>query len=252
MPELKPDLAPALERQRYAQGITRAWGIAALSLLALALCAVFFIAPRGEVRAGGDAQRIFYFHLSAAWVGFGAWIVTAIYSVAYLRKRDLRFDRVAVASAEIGVVFLAMVLLTGMIWGKVAWNTWWTWDTKLTLSLLQFLLYVAYLVLRSGVEEPDKRARFAAVYGLLGVLTVPLNFLVSRVLNSVHPAVFGPSINAQQQGGSGIAGPMYPILLFSILAFTVAYIYFVRRRVALQQAMDQAECLRAELLHHAG
>ena len=140
---------------------TRAIGIAAAALFVVALFMVFFIAPRGDIRSGGDAQRIFYFHLSSAWIGFGAWIVTAVCSIRYLKTRDFKFDRIAVSSAEIGVVFLAMVLLTGMLWGRPTWNTWWTWDFKLTLSVLQFLLYVAYLMLRSGIDEPDRRARFS-------------------------------------------------------------------------------------------
>ena len=227
---------------------TRAIGIAAAAMFVVALFMVFFIAPRGDLRSGGDAQRIFYFHLSSAWIGFGAWIVTAVCSIRYLKTRDFKYDRIAVSSAEIGVVFLAMVLLTGMLWGKPTWNTWWTWDFKLTLSILQFLLYVAYLMLRSGIDEPDRRARFSAVYGIVGVLTVPLNFLVSRVLNSIHPAVFGPSVNGSAQGQSGVAPEMVPILIFSLLAYTLVYIYFVRTRVALQERMDTLTARRAELI----
>jgi heme exporter protein C len=228
--------------------VTRAIGLAAGAMFLVALFMVFFIAPRGELKSGGDAQRIFYFHLSSAWVGFGAWIVTAVCSIRYLKTRDLKFDRIAIASAEIGVVFLAMVLLTGMIWARPTWNAWWTWDFKLTLSALQFLLYIAYLMLRSGIEEPDRRARFAAVYGIVGALTVPLNFLVSRVLNSIHPAVFGPSVNGAQQGQTGVAPEMIPILIFSLLTFTVIYLYLVRTRVAMQARMDVLSMRRAELI----
>ena len=228
--------------------ITRAIGLAAGAMFVVALFMVFFIAPRGELKSGGDAQRIFYFHLSSIWVGFGGWIVSAVCSVRYLKTRDFKYDRIAVASAEIGVVFLVMGLLTGMIWARPTWNTWWTWDFKLTLSALQILLYIAYLMLRSGIEEPDKRARFAAVYGIVGVLTVPLNFLVSRVLNSIHPAVFGPSVNGAQQGQTGVAPEMIPILIFSMLAYTLVYIFLLRTRIAMQQRMDVLSMRRAELI----
>lgn len=228
--------------------VTRAVGLAAAALYLVALFMVFFIAPRAQDQAGGQAQRIFYFHLASAWVGFAAWGVTAYASIRYLKTRNLRWDRMAVSSAEIGVFFLTLVLLTGMLWGRPTWNAWWTWDFKLTLSVLQFLMYIAYLMLRSGIDEPDRRARFAAVYGIVGVLTVPLNFLVSRVLQSIHPAVFGPSVNGAQQGQTGVASEMYPILLFALFAYTVLYIFLLRTRVAMQERMDVLEAKRASLI----
>jgi heme exporter protein C len=234
------------EEARSAQ-TTRAIGVAALMLLVVALLMVFVVAPRAQDASGGQAQRIFYFHVSAAWIGFAAWLVSAYAGVRYLRSRDMKWDRLAVSSAEIGVIFIVMVLLTGMLWARPTWNAWWTWDFKLTLSLLQFLMYLAYLVLRSGVENPEQRARFSAVYGIIGSLTIPLNFLVSRVLQSIHPAVFGDSVNARQQGGFGIAGEMIPVLVFSLVTFSIFYIYFLRLRVALQENLDRLDLRRAEL-----
>ncbi len=234
------------DAERSAQ-TTRAVGAAALALLIVALLMVFVVAPKAQDASGGQAQRIFYFHVSAAWIAFSAWLVSAYGGVRYLRSRDMKWDHLAVASAEIGVMFIVMVLLTGMLWGRPTWNAWWTWDFKLTLSLLQFLMYLAYLVLRSGVENPEQRARFSAVYGIIGSLTIPLNFLVSRVLQSIHPAVFGDSVNARQQGGFGLAGEMVPVLLFSLLTFTVFYVYFLRARIALQEGADQISLRRAEL-----
>ena len=236
--------APSTARNEQ---VTRALGVAALALLAVALMMVFVVAPRAQDASGGQAQRIFYFHVSVAWIAFLAWIVAAYAGVRYLKSRDFKWDRIAVSSAEIGVIFIVMVLLTGMLWGRPTWNAWWTWDFKLTLSLLQFLMYLAYLVLRSGVENPEQRARFSAVYSIIGSLTIPLNFLVSRVLQSIHPAVFGDSVNAKQQGGFGIAGEMVPVLLFSLLTFSVFYVYFLRARVALQEQSDLVALRRAEL-----
>jgi heme exporter protein C len=235
--------------QTMSSQTTRAWGIAAAAMLVIALVLVFLVAPRAQDTAGGDVQRIFYFHVSSAWNGFGAWFVTAIAGVLYLKRRDLKYDRVAVAAAEIGVLFITMVLLTGMLWARPVWNTWWTWDFKLTLSALQFLMYVAYLMLRTGIDDPNRRARFAAVYGIIGALTIPLNFLVSRVLDSIHPAVFGPSVNATQQGGFGITPGMGLVLGFCVLAFTVLFIFMLRVRIGIQERTDTLAARRAELTY---
>jgi heme exporter protein C len=223
-------------------------GIAAGALLLVSLYLVFFFAPRAQDASGGQAQRIFYFHVSSAWVGFLAWFVAAYAAVRYLRSRDPKWDRLGFASAEIGVMFMVMMLLSGMLWARPTWNAWWTWDYKLTLSLLQFLLFVAYLVLRSGIDHPEKRARFAAVYTVLGSITIPLNFVVSRVLeNSVHPTVFGDSVNGRQQGDFGLANDMRIVFYISALALTLVYVYMLRRRTALQARLDTNAERRAAL-----
>ncbi len=228
--------------------VTRAFGLAALALMAVALFVVFTLAPPGDLKSGGEAQRIFYFHISSAWLGFGAWLMTAFSGVRYLQTRDLQWDRRAHASAEIGVMFIVLVLLSGMLWGKPTWNAWWTWDFKLTLSALQFLMYVAYLMLRGGIENMDQRARFASVYGVVGALTVPLNFLVSRVLQSIHPAVIGPSVNASQQGGFGVSMDRTIILIFCMVAFTVLYIFMFRTRVGTLEREDVLAERKAALI----
>jgi heme exporter protein C len=223
-------------------------GPLAIALMVIALGLVFFVAPRAQDASGGQAQRIFYFHVSAAWVGFLSWFVCAFGGIAYLRTKNLKWDRLAVSAGEIGVLFLVMMLLSGMLWARPTWNAWWTWDYKLTLSLLQFLMFVAYLVLRTGIDNPQRRARFAAVYSVIGSITIPLNFIVSRVLeNSVHPTVFGDSVNGRQQGGFGMAPEMRAIFYFCVLAFTVAYIFMLRRRVTLQERTESLAQRRAML-----
>lgn len=240
--------SPVTTRQQPSESVTRAFGLAALAMLAVALVMVFVIAPPGDVRSGGQAQRIFYFHLSSAWVGFGAWLVTAVCGIRYLKTRDLKWDRRAHASAEIGVLFIVLVLLSGMLWGRPTWNAWWTWDFKLTLSALQLLMYVAYLMLRSGIENPEQRARFASVYGIIGSLTIPLNFLVSRVLQSIHPAVFGPSVNAAQQGDFGVSADRTIILIFCLVTFTLVYIFFFRTRAAQLEREDNLALRKVALI----
>jgi heme exporter protein C len=241
-------ISPPVRRTLGATRTTSVIGIVAGALLLIALYLVFFFAPRAQDASGGQAQRIFYFHVSSAWVGFLAWFVAAYAAVRYLRTREQRWDQLGFASAEIGVTFMVVMLLSGMLWARPTWNAWWTWDYKLTLSLLQFLLFVAYLVLRSGIEDPEKRARFAAIYTVIGSLTIPLNFIVSRVLeNSLHPTVFGDSVNGRQQGGFGLATDMRIVFYVSVVALTLVYVYLLRRRIALQQRLDANARRRAEL-----
>jgi heme exporter protein C len=241
-------ISPPVRHTLGATRTTSVIGIVAGALLLIALYLVFFFAPRAQDASGGQAQRIFYFHVSSAWVGFLAWFVAAYAAVRYLRTREQRWDQLGFASAEIGVTFMVVMLLSGMLWARPTWNAWWTWDYKLTLSLLQFLLFVAYLVLRSGIEDPEKRARFAAIYTVIGSLTIPLNFIVSRVLeNSLHPTVFGDSVNGRQQGGFGLATDMRIVFYVSVVALTLVYVYLLRRRIALQQRLDANARRRAEL-----
>lgn len=239
--------ASAVRTESQAQ-VTRGIGAAAFAMLIVALALVFLVAPSGDARSGGEVQRIFYFHISSAWIGFGAWLVTAFCGARYLQTRDVRWDRRAHASAEIGVLFITLVLLSGMLWGRPTWNTWWTWDFKLTLSALQFLMYVAYLMLRSGIENPEQRARFASIYGIVGALTVPLNFLVSRVLQSIHPAVIGPSVNAAEQGGFGVSTDRMVILVFCMVTFTLIYIFLFRSRMRLLEREDELATRKAALI----
>lgn len=234
-------------RKSQHKRVTRTIGVVAGVMFVVALLLVFLVAPRAQDEAGGNVQRIFYFHIASAWNGFGAWIVTAVAGGLYLKRRDYKYDRIALASAEIGVVFMAMVLLSGMLWARPVWNTWWTWDFKLTLSALQFLMYLAYLMLRSGLDDPGRRARFAAVYGIISSLTIPMNFLVSRVLQSIHPAVFGPSVNATQQGGFGVPTQMGLILVFCIATFTFIYLFMLRTRVGIEERANELAVQRAEL-----
>jgi heme exporter protein C len=231
--------------------IGKLYPIIVCAMILISLVLVFFVAPRAQAQAGGDVQRIFYFHVSSLWVGFGAWFITAIYGFKYLRSRDLAHDRVAMSSAEIGLMFMTLGLLSGMLWGRPVWNAWWTWEPKLTLSALQYLTYAAYLMLRMGVDDVRRRARFASVYGIIGALIIPLNFLISRVLQSLHPAVFGPSVNAAQQGGFGIEQTMLWTLIVCLISFTLVYFYFLHQRIYLQNQADRLEERRVTLLANA-
>lgn len=190
---------------------------------------------------GRYAQRIIYFHIATAWVGFLAFFVTFVGGVAYLRTQSRTWDIVALSSAEIGTVFMLGVLISGSIWAKPAWGVWWVWDERLTISLVQFLIYVGYLMLRASVEDPSRRARFAAVYGIVAFISVPINFIAIRIWRTQHPLVFG--------GEDGGLGPnMMFAFAFSLITFTVWYATLIWHRIRLERFRDDVEQLKQRLL----
>jgi heme exporter protein C len=153
--------------------IDLALAVLAFVLMIAALYVVFLWVPRE--RTMGDVQRIFYFHVSAAMTSFVAFFLVFIGSIGYLIKRDAWYDRIASCSAEIGLLMITITLITGPIWAKPAWGIWWTWDMRLTTSLVLGLIYLAYLMLRAYVLEKEKRANLSAVVGIIGFLDVPLS-----------------------------------------------------------------------------
>ena len=146
--------------------------------VAVALFLVFLVAPREAIM--GDVQRVFYFHVSAAWTGYLALLVSFLASVLYLLRGERRWDRVALSSVEIGLVFITEGIITGSIWAKAVWGVWWTWDPRLTTSAVLWVIYASYLTLRRATEEKGRQARLAAVYGILGFVAVPVNFMAIR------------------------------------------------------------------------
>jgi heme exporter protein C len=211
-----------------------------------ALAMVFLYAPRE--RTMGDVQRIFYFHLGSAWVGFFAFFVTMVSGVLYLWKNEERWDVVGNASAEVGTVFMTMAIISGSLWARPVWNTWWTWDPRLTISAVQWLLYLAYFMLRNGLENPAQRARFAAVYGIIAFLTVPLSFLSIRIWRTIHPVVVAGQAGNSAEGAFSMTTKMRQTLFFSLGAFTVLYATLLRHRLRLAWAQERAARLRQRVL----
>ncbi|MGC9395422.1 MAG: cytochrome c biogenesis protein [Anaerolineae bacterium] len=201
----------------------------------VALSMVFLYAPREATM--GEVQRIFYFHVSSAWVGFFGFFVTFVGGISYLATNSRRWDILAFSSAEVGLVFISMTLVTGMLWAKPAWGTYWTWEPRLTISAVQWLLYVAYVMLRGSVLSPEREARFAAVYGIAAFVTVPLSWFAIRWWRTIHPQVVSSE-------GMAIASKMIHTLLVSIAAFTLVYVTLLRQRMALEQAKDRLAALR--------
>lgn len=190
---------------------------------------------------GRYAQRIIYFHIATAWVGFLAFFVTFVGGVAYLRTQSRAWDIVALSSAEIGTVFMLGVLVSGSIWAKPAWGVWWVWDERLTISLVQFLIYVGYLMLRASVEDPSRRARFAAVYGIVAFISVPINFIAIRLWRTQHPLMFGSE-------DGGLSSNMMFAFFFCLATFTVWYATLMWHRIRLEHFRDDVEQLKQKLL----
>ncbi len=220
-------------------------GLSVLSALMIfiAIYLALLAAPDADLQSetGRYAQRIIYFHIATAWVGFLAFFVTFVAGIAYLRAQKRKWDIVALSSAEIGTVFMLGVLLSGSLWARPAWGTWWVWDERLTISLVQFLVYVGYLMLRTSVQDPVRRARFAAVYGIVAFISVPINFIAIRMWRTQHPLMFGSS-------GGGLGPNMMFAFFFSLLAFSLWYVTLMWHRIRLERSRDDLEQLKQEIL----
>ncbi len=210
------DPGTARSRRRLVLG-----ALAGVSLIVL-LIAALFVAP--EDAAQGAAQRIFYIHVPSAWVGFLAFAVVFVASIRFLMTGDRRFDDIASASAAVGMVFTTAVLITGPLWGRATWGVYWTWDPRLTSFLLLWLIYLSYLVLRGYVPEPQRRARYSAVVGIVGFLDVPIVYLSVRWWRAQHPAqlIFTRG---------GLPTSMLIVLLVGVAAFTFLYLYLLSVRL---------------------
>lgn len=184
----------------------------------------------------GPAQKIFYVHAPSAWVAFLAFALVAVAGLLYLWLRDARLDRFAESSAEVGVVFTTVVLVTGPLWGKPVWGTWWTWDARLTSTLFLWFIYVGYLVLRGAIESPTLRARYSAILGALGALLIPFIHLSVYLFRTLHPQ---PIIMKPDR--PSLPQEMLMTLLVAMLAFTLLYAGLVRARYRLALARDHAD-----------
>jgi heme exporter protein C len=212
-------------------------------LVLVAIYLALLGAPDANLRSetGRYAQRIIYFHIATAWVGFLAFFITFVGGIGYLRTQRRVWDIVALSSAEIGTIFMLGVLVSGSIWARPAWGVWWVWDERLTISLIQFLVYLGYLMLRSTVEDPARRARFAAVYGVIAFISVPINFIAIRMWRTQHPLMFGA-----EEGG--LAPGMMFAFFFSLITFTIWYVTLMWHRIRLEQLRDDVAALKERIL----
>lgn len=228
-----------MAKQKYAALAWRRVLTATTALTVLAAIYMVVLWVPGDAKLG-VVQKIFYFHVASAWVGFFAFFVVFVLSILYLKKKDRSLDRIAYASAEAGVVFTTIVIATGPIWAKSSWNIWWNWDIRLTTTLVLWFLYLAYLMIRSMSLEEEKRGTLSAVFGIVGFLNVPLVFMSIRWWGSIHPAVVDAT-------GFQIGPNMLRTLLVSILAFTLLYASFMDKSVSLQIAEDRLQEMKDNL-----
>lgn len=216
----------------------RLLAMAAWGLFAFASVAALFIAREAEAAQGGPLQRIFYFHVPSAWVGYLAFAVVFIASVSYLRTRDRRWDLLATAAAEVGVVFVTLVLITGPIWARPVWGTWWQWDARLTSAFVMWLTYIGYLFLRALAADPRTIGRPAAIVGIVGFLNVPIVHFSVYWWRTLHPQ--GPAVG-NLSDNSGLGGPELLAFFSALAAFTLLSVWMLAVRVRVGQLADLVE-----------
>ncbi len=194
-------------------------------LMVTSVLLVFLVAPDAANLATNTeraVQRIFYFHVPSWWVGFLAFLVAAVAGGGYLASGQETWDMIELSSIEIGLTFTTIGLISGSIWAKPTWNTWWTWEPRLTTAAVGWLLYVGYLFLRNGVENPRRRARLAAVLSIVAFVSVPVNFMAIRWWRTIHPVVIGTA--SEGAVGGFAAGPsMRLVFFFCLFSFTCLY-----------------------------
>ena len=215
-------------------------GAVAILLVIASAYASFFVAP--EERTMGVIQRIFYFHVASAWAGFTAFFICFVGNLLYVWKRSQKYDWLAVSGAEVGLAFTTVVLITGPIWAHPVWGIWWTWDARLTSTFVLWLLYVSYLLLRTLVEEPDRRALLSSLFGIFAFIDVPLVFGAIRWWRTQHPQ---PVIAGGQ--GSGLEHTMKLVFFFSAFAMHVFMAFLVAERYALEKMQTETDFLAREV-----
>jgi len=202
---------------------------------------IFMVAPTDSVL--GHVQRVFYFHVPIAIMSFLAFFAVFIASLGYLIKRTPKWDAIAHASAEVGVVFVTLALLTGIIWARPIWNTWWTWEPRLTTTMILWLIYVAYLMVRSYAPSQSKGAIYGAVVGILGFIDVPIVYYSVVWWRSIHPSpVVGPFAQAD-----ALDSTMAWILLYSFITFVFFFAYMVMERIELRNTEEALGRIRFTL-----
>ncbi len=194
----------------------------------------------------GDVQRVFYFHVGTAWVGLIGFVIAALSGIVYLITKDMKWDRFEVAAVEVSTMFFFITIVLGSIWARPAWNTWWTWDLRLTTAAITELIFIAYFMLRQGIEDSEKRASFSAIYTLLGGISAPITFMVIRLFRSIHPVVIGNQ-SAAAQGGFDMTADMLTAFFFALFAFTVIFIDLMWHRLRLGVFQEKVEQLKLKV-----
>lgn len=216
-----------------------------LMLLAASYMA-FIYAPTESTM--GAVQRIFYFHVGAAWAGALAFAVTVYAGIRYLISAENKWDTLGSCSVEVGLALITITLTSGPVWAQFAWGVPWTWDPKLTASAVMWLSYAAYLMLRQGIEDPGRRARFGAIYGIIAFASVIMTYFGVRFATAtIHPVIVGPSASTPTTD-IGMTPPMIAAMVFAFITFTFVYATLLWHRVRLQNLADRVNRLKALVL----
>lgn len=230
--------------------LTRIFSWAAAVAMLVTLLMIFFYAP--TERTMGHVQRIFYFHVGSAWISSVAFFMALVGGVLYLRRPSKTWDTVALASVEIGLAFTTMTIVSGSVWGRPAWNTWWIWSPRLTSITVMWLVYVAYFMLRGAIEDDERRGRFSAVYVIAGFVTVIITFLSIRFLRDIHPVLIGEASEAaeglQEFAGGLESAQMGITVTISTVTFSLLYLAWLFNRMRLQRLLDEASELKMRVM----
>ncbi len=206
--------------------------------MVLVLLGAFFYAPLAK--GLGEYTRVMYFHVPMAWITTLTFLIGAIYSILYLRKKDIRYDYYSETANQLGLLFALLATITGSIWAKMSWGAFWNWDPRETSIFILLLIYAAYFALRSAIEQQDRKAALSAVYDILAFVTVPFFiFIVPRIYSSLHP---DPLINTQ--GKVTMNGKMQLVFFNSLLAFTMVYFWMLKNKlevIKLKMKLKQLE-----------
>lgn len=219
--------------------------ITAISILFGVYLALFVV---GRDVDQGDVQRIFYFHISSFAGAFVALSATVVGGLAYLKTRNPKWDALAVAGVEVGLALAVMNLITGAVWARPIWNTWWTWDPRLTSDAIMCLTYAAYLMLRQGIENPDTMRRFASVYGILAFSTVIITFMITRIRpDTIHPVVIGNNPESAE-GAFSMTATISSVVSYNMVVWSVLVPWaLVWWRIRLENMHQRVQALRAQL-----
>jgi len=207
---------------------------------------VFFQAPipidPGSAAGDPNNFKIFYFHIPIAISAYLCFAIVFVSSILYLRRKEQKWDIISLSAAEVGVIFAILTLASGSIWGRSAWNAYWvSWDVRLNTSLILFLIYLSYLMVRQAVEEPEKRARLSAVFGIIGFISVPISFLSVRFYSKMHPCVVGPCPGG---GGGGISGVVLSYLLINFAAYFLLVASLIVLKIENERLKEKANELK--------
>lgn len=211
--------------------------ILSIILVPAALGLILFFTPVEAVM--GPVQKVFYFHVAAAWAGMLSFILAAVAGGGYLSSRRQFWDWLSLSSIEVGIIFGLVAIFSGMIWAQPIWNTWWVWDPRLTTTAIMVLIYLVYFILRGSLDSPETRARLAAVYAIVSAFTVPLTFFSIRLFRTIHPVVF--ATGGTSDAGFSMSPRMLVAFITSLVVFTILTVDLIWNRFRLAKLQTEIQ-----------